>query len=256
MISNKIPDDFFEHLNISPRVGSLSKHFADIASGEIQKPKRLVRPNKEYLKKNHSLNLIYTKLKGRLGVFNEHFYSSCPYALENCIRLIDAIYIYQQKKSINGNNFSFYEPGGGCGDLSRILSEISFNRIASLCTSSTKENQVEFDKYVNSHKAIFKNIPYYEITKKRILSDKDLKIFTGGFNVIYERNVFQMYNPDRINQIKILTNVLQEDGIIILEEKLKQCNSDDYDHREQIKDHLFKSQYYDINQIAIKKNNT
>ncbi len=246
---------FLENIKKSPRIVSLAQHFEEIASGRIQVPIKPVLANLSLLFNDKIAFFIYENQKNKEGKFCEHAYASIPYLLENSIRVMSGIYLYAlaHEKSKKAKGFYVFEPGGGSGDVSRILPEVTHGFIKSLCSSATKANEIEFNKKKNNKNSFFCLTPFFNITPDFLFSSKNLSCFANGFDIIYERCTFQMYGNDRRNQIKHVSKVLKKGGIIMFEEKLLNENIDEYNRREKIKNEVFKAKYFKKSQIHEKE---
>ncbi|CAN5464543.1 class I SAM-dependent methyltransferase [soil metagenome] len=245
---------FLQNIKNAPRITFLAKYFEDIASGRAMVPLEPVIADTSLLRDKTAI-FLYDHLKMKLGKFNEHCYASIPYALENCIRIMTAIYHYsaeyKHKNAIT--NFYVYEMGAGTGDITRILPEVTQGFITSLCSSATKANEIEFHKYKTNKNSYFYLGPYFNISIDFLLNHNELSCFSNGFDIIYERCTFQMYGADRENQIYHVSKILKDDGILILDEKFLNADFNEYLKREKVKDDIFKSKYFDLSQIIEKQ---
>lgn len=253
----KVNSKFLKELKRAPRITTLAEHFENIASGKSLKPQIKVEADLALLYHDKLAISIYHYLKDKYCKFNEHCYASIPYVLENGIRIMAATHLYALylKNNKNEEDFNIFEAGGGAGDISRTLPEISQGFIKSLCSSATKANEVEFNKIKTHLNSFFYFGPYFEITPELLKNSEKYSCFKNGFNLIYERCTFQMYSKDRVNQIRILARVLKQDGIILFEEKLINKDLNEYVKGERIKDEMFKIKYFDKFQISEKKTN-
>ena len=236
-----------------PRVTALADWFEQVAAGHLQAPARKVEPDAGWLRDQPVAQAVYRHLKGRVGTFFDHFYASVPFALENAIRNMGAIYLYSADLGFTVDNpLLFFEPGGGPGEHTRILPLVAENRIRALCSSATAANSVEFHRLKLSERSHFFEGRYFDVPRT-LASNSDLSLFRGKFDVIYERDTFQMYHRDRVNQIRLMASILKENGILILEEKLLQEDPEEFRIRETLKDERFKPLYFDACQIAEKQ---
>jgi hypothetical protein len=80
-----------------------------------------------------------------------------------------------------------------------------------------------------------------------------LRQFASGFDIILEDTTFQMYSPNRLDQIAFVAQHLKDDGLFVFVEKFLHSDLDEYQRREDQKDHGFKARFYRPDEIAAKR---
>lgn len=95
--------------------------------------------------------------------------------------------------------------------------------------------------------------PFHHLTPSVMLGREDLRAFADAFDIIMEDTTFQMYSPNRKDQIAFVMQHLKADGILLLVEKFQHEDVDEYRRREQQKDLGFKGRYFSTEQIQAKE---
>ncbi len=147
---------------------------------------------------------------------------------------------------------SLYSLGTAEGTMARTLSELSHGKIQSLSCSPNEENLRCFMAFGEPPHADFFLGPFHHLSKDYLRSKKKLARFSNGFDFILEDTTFQMYSPNRQDQIRFVSQHLKRDGIFLFLEKFRSANDRDYAGRESQKDFGFKSQYFRVEQIEEK----
>jgi len=236
------------------RVTDLSGEFESLAGGRSGKPAiDEVIPDSSLFKGRVGIKEFYARYRYYSGTFNLHFLSSIPYILEEECRLGAALvqYLLSEIRSLN-RTAKIQTVGNAEGVIARTIADLGDGRIATLTNSPTEANKHEFfRRHVKN--SFFYLGPFFEITKDMIAGSESLNEFSQGFDVIYEDTTFQMYGPDREEQIAFVLQNLRKDGVFICLEKCLHTSRKEYSARECQKDSVFKKKYYSQQQLANKE---
>lgn len=235
------------------RITSMSSTFNGLVDGTKGKPITEYKSSTDILK-GDVYNMNFYNCSQRYSTpFTLHASASIPYSAEGDYRLGAGILRYA--KSLYNNDdtvFNFQEIAGADGGFSRALANLANGKIRTLTNSSTYGNYTKFldDKPEN---CFFWPGPFFEITPDLLFITEEFSPFRLGFDLIYEHIIFQMFNADRQEQIEFVSKNLKSDGILLLYEKNKHEDVEEYIKREKKKDHDFKSKYFSDAQIQEKK---
>ncbi len=240
---------FLSECDRGPRLNQLADFFNETASGTRGMPVRRPVVDRRLLPNDALLDRFVDLHARRQGFFDQHYHGSIPYRLEEECRMGHAILRYGQGGL---GQLLFYSLGTAEGTMARTLSEISEGQIRALCCSPSEENYKCFMAFGEPEHAAFFLGPFHRLTKEHLDSDSKLQKFSGGFDIILEDTTFQMYSPNREQQIDFVSQHLKKDGIFLLVEKFRAPNLSDYEVRERQKDFGFKSRYFEVEEIARK----
>ena len=185
----------------------------------------------------------------RQGNFDQHYHASIPYRLEEECRMGHALIRYSQTIP---EAMYFYSLGTAEGTMARVVSELSGGKVGSLACSPNEENYKCFMAFGEPLGASFFVGPFHRLTKEHLHSQKQLEHFAGGFDVILEDTTFQMYSPNRRDQIAFVKQHLKPNGIFLFVEKFRSADAGDYQSREEQKNLGYKSHYFGADEIARK----
>ncbi|MGP7817789.1 hypothetical protein [Niallia sp. 01092] len=237
-----------------PRLNQMSKFFSETASGRKGIPsKKIYRGTIELFKgdvKTIKFYEIHDKLRGN---FDKHFFSSIPYILEQECRLGRSLLDYSFNKETDEKFVTIYTLGTAEATMARTLGLLGNGKIKTFSCSPTKENRDSFFSHGIPEHSSFYVGPYFNVTKDLLKKNKEYFPFINGFDVIVEDTTFQMYGKNRDEQIKKAKSNLKEDGLFIFIEKFNHENIDEYIKREEQKDQKFKSRFFTMNELEIKK---
>ena len=242
-------NDFFTECDRAPRLNNLANFFAEAAAGKGGVPVRKPTVDTRLLPDDVLLHRIVDLHARRQGYFDQHYHASIPYRLEEECRMAHAVLRYGQ---LSTTNVLLYSLGTAEGTMARTLSEISRGKIQSLSCSPNEENYNSFMAFGEPPHASFFVGPFHRLTKEYFHSESHLKQFSGGFDIILEDTTFQMYSPNRSRQIAFVKQYLKEDGILLLVEKFRAADIQDYRLREFQKDFGFKSRFFGAEEIERK----
>jgi hypothetical protein len=242
-------DDFFIECERAPRLNHLAEFFAETAAGRGGMPTRKPVADMRLLPSDDLMHRLVELHARRQGHFDQHYHSSIPYRLEEECRMAYALLRYAQQ-SVEG--LSLYSLGTAEGTMARTLSEMGQGQIQSLSCSPNEENYKCFKAFGDPPHAEFFLGPFHHLTKNYIRGEKTLERFSAGFDVILEDTTFQMYSPNRHQQIGFVAQHLNEAGILLLVEKFQAADPSDYEAREAQKDFGFKTRYFDRGDIERK----
>lgn len=242
-------EKFIQECENSPRLNELADFFCETAAGNNGSPTRKRVADTRLLPNDVLLHRFVALHERRQGFFDQHYHSSIPYRLEEECRMAYTLLRYSLP---NPEEISLYSLGTAEGTMARTLSELSRGKIQSLSCSPNKENYDCFMAYGEPPHADFFVGPFHRLTKEHIQSDSKLRRFSSGFDFILEDTTFQMYSPNRADQIEFVTQHLKPDGIFLFLEKFRSADQTEYAGRESQKDLGFKTQYFQAEQIAQK----
>ena len=236
-----------------PRITSMSSAFNGFVDGTKGKPIINYKSSKDLLK-GDVYNLSFYFCSQRYATpFTLHASASIPFSAEGDYRLGAGILRYAKLLYRNEDTvFNVQEIAGADGGFSRTLANLSNGKIRSLTNSATYSNYTKFleDRPEN---CFFWPGPFFEITSELLYNTKEFHPFRTGFDLIYEHIIFQMFNSNRQEQIKFVSKNLKADGILLLYEKNKHVDIEEYIKREKKKDNDFKSKYFSDIQVQEKK---
>jgi hypothetical protein len=231
----------------SPRLTTLFDKFADIASGNDGYPyKRIPQPNQCYIDSNKELSRFYIQHKNLWGKFDPHFFASIPYILEAECNLGNAILKYQSV--CNKSDFTLYTIGTAEATMARTIGKLAIGKIKTLSCSPNIENKTSFYSHGIPSDSYFHLGGFHEITNHSLRTSE---FFKNGFDIIIEDTTFQMYSKNRKKQINHVFNVLKNNGIFVIIEKMMHKNKNKYQEMEARKD-MFKKQFFLDDQIKKK----
>ena len=244
---------FIDELRAAPRINALLTDFEAIAAGKTGRPRQRV-PLRRDLLGHDALACTFGETMMKLaGHFEEHIAASVPWMREERARYGAALWRYGQDLAARRRSpATVYTTSGAEGTEIRALAALAQGHIEALSCSPNAANQEQFHTCGAPDGAYFFLGPYYEVTLPE-LARRGLPQFGAGFDVIVEETTFQMYHPSRHEQIGLLRRSLKSDGILMLLEKLNANSPDEYARRERQKDDLFKTRYFDQDQIAHKR---
>ncbi|WP_312948372.1 class I SAM-dependent methyltransferase [Agrobacterium sp.] len=240
---------------LAPRLNAFTEFFERTASG-LEGAPDFGAPLHDPALLSHDVDcLSFADTHRRLwGKFENHYFASIPYRLEEECRLGAAIFRFCLKSWAKSNRpATFYTLGAGAGSLTRSLAKLGDGRVKTLNCSPTDGNRVCFFEKRGSHHAHFFHGPFFELTSERYAADKRLTHFREGYDVLLEDTTFQMYGSDRINQNQFVAQTIKPDGLLIQVQKLLHRDAATYVERERQKDDHFKSRFFSDKQIAEKK---
>ena len=191
-------NEFLTECDLAPRLNHLAGLFAETAAGTGGVPARKPTVDRRLLPDDALLHRIVDLHSRRQGFFDQHYHGSIPYRLEEECRMAHAILRYGQ---LSTSNVSLYSLGTAEGTMARTLSEMSRGKIQSLSCSPNVENYKCFMAFGEPPHASFFLGPFHRLTKEYLHSERHLERFTGGFDIILEDTTFQMYSPNRRQQI-------------------------------------------------------
>ncbi|RUV26103.1 MULTISPECIES: class I SAM-dependent methyltransferase [unclassified Mesorhizobium] len=243
-------DDFLAECDHAPRINELAGFFAATAAGRNGVPMRKPSADNRLLPRDELLRDVVSLHAARQGFFDQHYHGSIPYRLEEECRMAHAVLKYAHRR---GEPLSLYSLGTAEGTMARTLSELSEGQIRTLSCSPNPENYECFMAYGEPPHADFFVGPFHRLTKDVLASTPRLTDFTSGFDIILEDTTFQMYSPNRADQVEFVSQHLKKDGIFVFVEKFRATDEMDYRLRERQKDFGFKARYFPPEEIEKKK---
>jgi hypothetical protein len=240
-----------------PRINSLAANFSAIASGNSGVPSHTPFDDADALQlygNDFNLSTFHNACRSRFGKFGLHFIASVPYALQElcCIGSAAMLHLSNISKTHNRDTY-FHSVDSAEGAIARTMSALSGGAVHTLTNSSTAENSVGFQKGGAPQEATFFVGSFFDLSPEVLRTRSELRRFAQGFDIILEDTSFQMFAPNRKEQVAWLRRNLREDGIVLFWEKCSMADVGEYQRREEIKDEQFKARYFSSHQIAHKK---
>lgn len=232
---------FLADCDRAPRLNELAHFFSSTASGRSGKPSHRPTVDRRLLPDNALIASFIRLHESRQGPFDQHYLASIPYRYEEECRLGCAIMLYA---SMGRNPLKLYSLGTAEGTMARTVSELSAGRIISLSCSPNIENEQNFHAYGKPDHAFFFLGPFHHLTNDVIAGKAEYSPFTDGFDIIMEDTTFQMYSPNRHDQIAFVSRHLKPEGIFVSIEKFRSNDDNDYRKRELQKNHGFKARFF------------
>lgn len=143
------------------------------------------------------------------GHFDPHYFSSIPYRLEEEIRLGDALLEYGKSDRRGRSPVGYYVLGAAEGTFARALADLAAGSILTLSCSPNKENEESFFRFGRPCFPRFQG-PFHRLTPSILSTDPILQPLGGKFDVIMEDTTFQMYSPNRSEQIDFVKQYLKK----------------------------------------------
>ncbi|MEI9405689.1 class I SAM-dependent methyltransferase [Mesorhizobium sp. Cs1330R2N1] len=243
-------DDFLAECDRAPRINELAGFFAATAAGKTGVPVRKPVADNRLLPRDKLLRDLVSLHAARQGFFDQHYHGSIPYRLEEECRMAYAVLKYARDRD---RPLSLYSLGTAEGTMARTLSELSEGQIRTLSCSPNPENYECYMAYGEPPHADFFIGPFHRLTKDVLASTPRLADFSSGFDMILEDTTFQMYSPNRPDQVEFVSQHLKQDGIFVFVEKFRAIDETDYRLREYQKDFGFKARYFPPEEIEKKK---
>lgn len=243
---------FHEECERGARLNELADFFSSTAAGRAGVPIR--RPSLDFrlLERNPETERFAALHAVRQGPFDQHYLSSIPYRYEEEIRLGTAMLRYSSARQ---SPLTLYSLGTAEGTMARTISELADGQVLSLSCSPTIENQESFYAWgVPKHAQFFLG-PFNHLSPESLSQTAGLQDFASGFDIIFEDTTFQMYSPNRQQQIAFVRRNLKAKGLMIFLEKFRSQDVEEYRRRELQKDQGFKVRYFSEAEINRKKTN-
>lgn len=239
----------------APRLHAFADFFEQAARGISHQPD-IETPEADVDLLGHDIDcLTFRDTHRRLwGAFDNHYFASIPYRLEEECRLGAAIFRFGLRIWASETRpATVYTLGAGAGTLSRTLAKLGDGRFKTLNCSPTAGNRASFFARHASADAHFHHGPFFELDDARYSTDENLAPFRDGYDVLFEDTTFQMYGQDRANQTGFVAPRVRDRGLLIQLHKIRHSDDAIYLHRERMKDREFKSRYFSQAQIADKR---
>lgn len=239
----------------APRLNAFADFFEKTASGMSGAPD-LGNPEPDMGLLSYDLDcMTFWDTHRRLwGHFDNHYFASIPYRLEEECRLACAILSFGQKAwARSGRPATIYTLGAGAGTLARSLARLGDGRLKTINCSPTNGNRVCFHARRGSDDASFYHGPFFELDDDRYATDESLQPFRDGYDVLLEDTTFQMYGRDRESQTGFIAPRVKQNGLLVQVQKLTHPEPELYLKRERQKDEMYKSKFFSSTQIVEKK---
>ncbi|MEM9219975.1 MAG: hypothetical protein AAGD25_37315 [Cyanobacteria bacterium P01_F01_bin.150] len=239
----------------SPRIKILHEYFRQLSSGESQVPRQPVRASEDFLSQATDLSKYHHLLCQNMGPMVHHFCASVPFSLEeHCRTGIACVRLAHTLAKEDNDYFTYYGLSAGDGTRERTIAEYSNGLIRTLTDSPTIENMKSFSYSCNPDYSKFYHGIFCDITLEFLSLQPEFNLYKNGFDFIFIPIVFPFYGPDRITQIKYVSDLIKQDGLVICMEKLKDDQDISKYHKfEKIKDQKFKVNYFLDEEISFKE---
>lgn len=232
--------------NTYPRIGSMATFFDNTASGVAGRPQSPYRGCEKNFNGNSSCIEFYKEHCYQRGIFDDHFFSSIPYILEEECRLGSNILSYLLKRS----GGCLYTLGTAEATMARTIGKLGGGQITTFSCTPTQSNLESFNRLGIPENSYLHISPFNEITNSDICYY--IKNFEG-FDIIVEDTTFQMYGNNRKDQIDYVKQKLKADGLLVFIEKFNCEYDEEYIRREEIKDQYFKNRFFEQEDIIQKR---
>lgn len=237
-----------------PRVTSLAAYFEGLASGRTQAPHEPVLAQREFLALDSEYEAFHRVWQRNAGPFYKHYCASIPFMLEQLVRLDVAIIRLAALRSRSVDApLAYWEPNAGEGTTGRALAESSNGVIRTLADTVTVAGIETFRQLCQSAYSTIHEGPWSDVTPLFLSSQRAPSWASSGFDVIHAQCTFQLHGPNRAGQLAYIKRVLKSDGLLVVTEKLRHADPDEFARRERIKDEGFKRRFLSEQAIGEKR---
>ncbi|MCX5265947.1 hypothetical protein OOT09_18870 [Streptomyces sp. NBC_00199] len=244
---------FLDNARRAPRLTKMFEEFQGFASGTRGQPAVPVSADRSLLGADPDVAAVLTTQEMIAGTFNAHFVASIPYVLEEQARFSAALLAHLGRLAERERRPALlYTLGDAEGVNARTVATLAGGAVHTLTCSPNPENRDEFYRCGAPPESHFFVGPFFDVTPES-LRNSGLSQFAAGFDVLVEDTTFQMYGPQRREQIALACRNLRSDGIFVAVEKLHPGCEDEYLRREEQKDTEFKARYFTKQQITAKR---
>jgi len=231
----------------------LAGHFHSLATGASQVPMQSLGSHLRAEIQDPKVLDYHDRLIEGAGPLFSHFLASVPYILEELSRIGAALTrLAQANTGETGQTFSLFEVDAFDGSNGRAVAGHSNGLIRSFTSSPNRANQVAFDRYADPALSRFYPQSVFKVTPD-LLQQPEYRLFSQGFDFIYEMAAFQFYSRDRDRQVAHIQQFLKPGGLVFFLEKLNHPDPEEYLRRERVKDEQFKTRYFSEEEIHWKR---
>jgi SAM-dependent methyltransferase len=231
----------------------LAGHFHSLATGASQVPMQSLGSHLRAEIQDPLVLDYHDRLIEGAGPLFSHFLASVPYILEELSRIGAALTrLAEANIRETGQTFSLFEVDAFDGSNGRAVAGHSNGLIRSFTSSPNRANQVAFDRYADPALSRFYPQSVFKVTPD-LLQQPEYRLFSQGFDFIYEMAAFQFYSRDRDRQIAHIQQFLKPGGLVFFLEKLNHPDPEEYLRRERVKDEQFKTRYFSEEEIHWKR---
>ncbi|WP_434600731.1 class I SAM-dependent methyltransferase [Pseudomonas sp. Z4-7] len=231
----------------------LAGHFHSLATGASQVPMQSLGSHLRGEIQDPLVLDYHDRLIEGAGPLFSHFLASVPYILEELSRIGAALTrLAEANIRETGQTFSLFEVDAFDGSNGRAVAGHSNGLIRSFTSSPNRANQVAFDRYADPALSRFYPQSVFKVTPD-LLQQPEYRLFSQGFDFIYEMAAFQFYSRDRDRQIAHIQQFLKPGGLVFFLEKLNHPDPEEYLRRERVKDEQFKTRYFSEEEIHWKR---
>jgi hypothetical protein len=244
---------YLDRVQDAPRLTTLANSFSSLASGVSGQPVTQVCLDPHLLGQDVRALKFAEVHRQRAGFFNAHYVASVPYVLEEQCRLGAALWKYGLEVThISHRPVNIYTLGDAAGVTARALAQVGNGSIKTLTCSPTPENRDQFFTLGAPLDSWFFSGPFFSVTPESMQKTFG-NAFEARFDVLIEDTTFQMYGPERYEPIVLACRNLRDDGILVLIEKIRSEDREEYLRREAQKDNCFKARFFRQEQIEQKR---
>jgi hypothetical protein len=238
----------------APRTTTLLPVFAQIALGNAGRPGIAdAIPDPELLIRDVDTLAFAVYLQNYTGIFHKHLNASVPFFAEEQCRLGLVISRYAtlnaQRK---GQPMKFWSFGSAEAPMARAAARHASGNLRAHCSSENTENfgdlRARPERYLT-----FEVGPFYDLKHSEFADMMSIASENVLYDIIFEHTCFQMHHPNRVAPLQILRRRLEDDGILLIYEKILDHDTDAYRRREEEKDAAFKARFFSQDQIQSKR---
>ncbi|MFD5035172.1 hypothetical protein ACFWM0_32850 [Streptomyces sp. NPDC058405] len=238
----------------SPRTNNLLPVFAEIALGNASRPDIAdAIPDPALLSEDLDTLAFAVYLANYTGIFHRHLHASVPFFAEEECRLGLAISQYATDLAKRkGYPTKFWSFGSAEAPMARAAVRHAEGALQAHCSSENTENFGDLRARPESNVSIEVG-PFYDLTHETFGEMTGTSAPALSYDIIFEHTCFQMHHKERAAPLRILRERLENDGIFLIYEKLRDHDVDAYQAREQEKDREFKARFFSAQEVETKK---
>ena len=239
-----------------------SEFFTKVTEGETVKYRPDIANYKPVINLKENENVFVSKRREYVGHFDNHIMTSIPgfYEMQAAVGLglIRALMTDAKDKYV-------LDIGASEGSFLKTLSNMSGGQIRGVALDPNQAMKNTFETKPQMAGVEFLMDAFAEPkyqgktlwTEPNQYGDGDVEIKgykpKRKFDVVHEAMTFQFINADRAGQIAAAKDMMTDDGIMILEQKVQRENKEVEQAAEDMNDRLFRSQFYNSTQMSAKE---
>ncbi|MFJ7095886.1 hypothetical protein ACIQWL_37545 [Streptomyces mirabilis] len=238
----------------SPRTTNLLTVFAEIALGNAARPDIAdAIPDPALLSEDIDTLAFAVHLSNFTGIFHRHLHASVPFFAEEECRLGLAMSRYAADHTKRkGRPTKFWSFGSAEAPMARAAVRHAEGALQAHCSSENTENFGDLRARPESNISIEVG-PFYDLKHETFGEMTGTTAASVSYDIIFEHTCFQMHHKERAAPMRILRERLEDDGILLIYEKLLDHDVDAYQAREEEKDREFKARFFSEREVEVKK---